>query len=132
MPLARIALEHPVFSVIFSPMSTRKTPHSDEQDEGRGTGLATAPAKPKLQPPPQFKVVMVNDDFTPMEFVVEVLMSFFAHSREKSVQIMLTIHQQGKGTAGIYPAEIAETKAAQVNNYARKHQHPLLTILEKA
>lgn len=111
-------------------MSKPKNPPEDA-DEGRGTGLAVAPAKPKLQPPPQFRVVMMNDDFTPMEFVVQVLQQFFNHPREKAVQIMLTVHQQGKGVAGIYPAEIAETKAAQANAYARKNQHPLLTVLEK-
>ncbi len=113
-------------------MSTPKRPKTEEHDDGRNLGVAVAPAKPKLKQPPQFKVVMVNDDFTPMEFVVEVLQTFFGHSRETAVQIMLSIHQLGKGTAGIYPAEIAETKAAQVNNYARKNQHPLLTLLEKA
>ena len=113
-------------------MSPPKNPRDEhDPDEGRGTGLAVAPARPKLQPPPQFRVVMMNDDFTPMEFVVQVLQQFFNHSREKAVQIMLTVHQQGKGVAGIYPAEIAETKAAQANAFARKSQHPLLTILEK-
>jgi ATP-dependent Clp protease adaptor protein ClpS len=102
-----------------------------ERDDGRGVGLAVAPAKPKLQQPPQFKVVMLNDDFTPMEFVVQVLQQFFSHSREKAVQIMLVVHQKGRATAGIYPAEIAETKTAQANAYARKNQHPLLTVLEK-
>lgn len=105
---------------------------TEDNDETRGTGLAIAPAKPKLQPPPQMKVVIVNDDFTPMEFVVQTLQSFFSHDREKAVQIMLSIHQQGRGVAGIYPVEIAETKAAHANTHARKHQHPLLTILEKA
>jgi ATP-dependent Clp protease adaptor protein ClpS len=89
-------------------------------------------AKPRLQTPPMFKVVMINDDYTPMEFVVQVLESFFNHAREKAVQIMLQVHQSGRGVAGIYPAEIAETKVAQVNAYARKHQHPLLTVMEKA
>ena len=115
-------------------MSKPKDPQWDDrdsQDSGRGAGLAIAPAKPKLQPPPQFRVVLINDDFTPMEFVVQVLQTFFGHSREKAVQIMLTVHQQGKGLAGIYPAEIAETKAAQANGFARKNQHPLLTVLEK-
>lgn len=89
-------------------------------------------AKPRLQPPPMYKVVMINDDFTPMEFVVQVLQSFFSHTREQAVQIMLQVHQSGRGVAGIYPAEIAETKVAQVNAFARKHQHPLLTVMEKA
>lgn len=112
-------------------MSSPKTPPENEDDRGRGAALAVAPAKPKLQQPPQFKVVMLNDDFTPMEFVVQVLQQFFGHSREKAVQIMLAVHQQGKATAGIYPAEIAETKTAQANAFARNNQHPLLTVLEK-
>lgn len=113
-------------------MSEPNTPQNQEPDDGRGAGLAVATAKPKLQPPPQFKVVMMNDDFTPMEFVVQVLQQFFNHTREKAVQIMLAVHQQGKATAGIYPVEIAETKAALANTFARNHQHPLLTVLEKA
>lgn len=75
---------------------------------------------------------MVNDDYTPMDFVVQVLQQFFNHNREKAVQIMLQIHTQGRGVAGVYAAEIAETKTAQVNAYARKHQHPLLTVMEQA
>ena len=85
----------------------------------------------KTKPPQMYQVVMLNDDFTPMEFVVQVLQQFFGHTREKAVQIMLAVHQQGKATAGIYPAEIAETKTAQANAFARKNQHPLLTVLEK-
>lgn len=112
-------------------MSSPDNPNDNDDGRGRGGALAVAPAKPKLQPPPQFKVVMLNDDFTPMEFVVQVLQQFFGHSREKAVQIMLAVHQQGKATAGIYPAEVAETKTAQANAFARKNQHPLLTVLEK-
>lgn len=89
-------------------------------------------AKPKTKQPPMFKVVVVNDDFTPMEFVVQVLQQFFHHTRESAVQIMLHVHTKGRGVAGVYPAEIAETKTAQANAFARQHQHPLLTVLEKA
>lgn len=96
-----------------------------------GQGLALEEAKPKLARPPMCKVVVINDDYTPMEFVVQVLQEFFRHSREKAVQIMLEIHTAGRGVAGIYPVEIAETKTAQVNAYARKNQHPLLTVMEK-
>jgi ATP-dependent Clp protease adaptor protein ClpS len=95
-------------------------------------GLAVQEAKPRLKPPPQYKVVMLNDDFTPMEFVVQVLQQFFHHTREKAVQIMLHVHTQGRGVAGVFAPEIAETKTAQVNAYSRKHQHPLLTVMEKA
>ncbi len=94
-------------------------------------GLAVEEARPRLKKPPQFKVVLMNDDYTPMEFVVQVLQQFFHHSREKAVQIMLHVHTQGRGVAGIYPLEIAETKTAQVNAFARKHQHPLLTVMEE-
>jgi Uncharacterized conserved protein len=103
-----------------------------EYESGLGSGVATAPAKPRLQPPPMFKVVMINDDFTPMEFVIEVLQTYFRHDHETSVRIMLQVHQTGRGVAGVFSAEIAETKVAQVNAYARKHQHPLLTVMEKA
>ncbi len=101
-----------------------------KRDDNRD--LAVEEAKPRLQQPPMYKVVVVNDDFTPMEFVVQVLQQFFHHSRETAVQIMLHVHTKGRGTAGIFPVEIAETKTAQVNAYARKHQHPLLTVMEKA
>lgn len=94
--------------------------------------LVTEAAKPRLSPPPLYKVVMVNDDFTPMGFVVEVLQTFFHHSREKAVQIMLQVHTQGRAVAGVYALEIAETKVALVNTHARKNQHPLLCVMEKA
>lgn len=103
-----------------------------ESDRDGSLGLITETAKPRLAQPPLYKVVMLNDDFTPMEFVVQVLQLFFHHVRERAVQIMLQVHQTGRGVAGVYPAEIAETKVAQVNAYARKHQHPLLTVMEKA
>ncbi|MGQ0621092.1 MAG: ATP-dependent Clp protease adapter ClpS [Panacagrimonas sp.] len=99
---------------------------------GSDQDLVVEAAKPKTKQPPMYKVVMVNDDFTPMEFVVQVLQKFFHHTRESAVQIMLHVHTKGRGTAGVYPAEIAETKTAQANAYARQHQHPLLTVLEKA
>ncbi|HEX4895059.1 MAG TPA: ATP-dependent Clp protease adapter ClpS [Solimonas sp.] len=105
---------------------------SEDVKRDSGQGLALEEAKPRLQPPPQFKVVMINDDYTPMEFVVQVLQQFFHHSREKAVQIMMQVHTHGRGVAGVFPVEIAETKTAQANAYARKHQHPLLTVMEKA
>ena len=103
-----------------------------ERERDIGTGLVVEEAKPRLQSPPLYKVIMINDDFTPMEFVVQVLQLFFHLTREQAVQIMLQIHQTGRGVAGIFPAEIAETKVAQVNAFARKNQHPLLTVMEKA
>lgn len=103
-----------------------------ETQNDSNLGVVTQEGKPKVQQPPLYKVVMVNDDFTPMEFVVQVLQKFFHHSRESAVQIMLHVHTRGRGVAGLYPMEIAETKTAQANAYSRKHQHPLLTVMEKA
>ncbi|BDX06164.1 ATP-dependent Clp protease adapter ClpS [Planctobacterium marinum] len=88
--------------------------------------------KKKVQPPPMFKVMLNNDDYTPMDFVVEVLMQFFNLDAEKANQIMLTVHYRGKAVCGIYTADVAETKVMQVNQYARKHQHPLLCSMEQA
>lgn len=86
----------------------------------------------KTQPPPMYKVMLNNDDYTPMEFVVDVLCRFFNMDGEKANQIMLTVHYRGKAVCGLYTAEIAETKVMQVNQYARKHQHPLLCSMEQA
>lgn len=101
--------------------------HEDGDDRG---GLAVEEVKPRLKPPPRFKVVLLNDDYTPMEFVVEVLESFFQMDRPKATQVMLAVHTQGKGVCGVFTKDIAETKAAQVNQYARDHQHPLLSEIE--
>ncbi|MDC9598274.1 ATP-dependent Clp protease adapter ClpS [Xenorhabdus anantnagensis] len=88
-------------------------------------------AKQKLQPPSMYKVILNNDDYTPMEFVVDVLQKFFSYDVERATQLMLDVHQKGKAVCGIYTAEVAETKAAQVNMYAKEHEHPLLCTLEK-
>ena len=106
----------------------------DEDDASPGAddegGLALEESKPELKRPPLYKVILLNDDYTPMEFVVEVLELFFKMNREQATQIMLTVHTQGRGVCGIYTRDIAETKAAQVNQYARDHQHPLLCEIE--
>ena len=88
--------------------------------------------KPKLEKPPLFKVILINDDYTPMEFVVHVLESIFGHDRENATRIMLNVHKQGKGVCGIYTKDIAETKVAQVNSYSRQNKHPLLCDLEES
>ncbi|PSJ46177.1 ATP-dependent Clp protease adapter ClpS [Zobellella endophytica] len=85
-----------------------------------------------LQPPPMYKVILNNDDYTPMDFVVEVLQKFFAMDVDKATQVMLAVHYQGKGICGLFTAEIAETKVAQVNKFARTHEHPLLCTMEQA
>ena len=92
--------------------------------------LAVAPAKPKVKRPPLYKVVLLNDDYTPMEFVVEVLEHFFTMNREKATQVMLAVHTQGKGVCGIYTRDVAETKAELVNQAARDNGHPLLCEVE--
>lgn len=86
----------------------------------------------KTQPPPMYKVMLNNDDYTPMEFVIDVLCRFFNMDGDKANQIMLTVHYRGKAVCGVFTAEIAETKVMQVNQYARKHQHPLLCSMEQA
>ena len=98
----------------------------------RGTGVLEAPAKPKLKKPPLFKVVLLNDDYTPMEFVIDVLQIFFGMNREKATQIMLAVHTTGRATCGIFTRDIAETKSAQVNQYAQDNEHPLVSIIEAA
>ncbi len=102
----------------------------DPLDPGRDTGLLEAPVEPKLRKPPLYKVVLLNDDYTPMEFVVEVLQTFFGMDREKATQVMLSVHTQGKAICGIFPRDIAETKSAQVNQYAQENQHPLISEIE--
>jgi ATP-dependent Clp protease adaptor protein ClpS len=104
----------------------------ERQDTEYQRGLVVDEVKPRLKKPPLYKVVLLNDDYTPMEFVVEVLQLFFRMDRPKATQIMLHVHTRGKGVCGVFTYEIAETKAAQVNDYSREHQHPLLCTLEEA
>lgn len=100
-------------------------PHEHDGD------LAVQEAKPVLQVPPMYKVLMLNDDYTPMDFVVEVLELFFAMNREAATRVMLAVHTEGKAVCGLFTRDIAETKAMQVNQYARDSQHPLLCEVEK-
>ncbi|SFW11966.1 ATP-dependent Clp protease adapter ClpS [Nitrosovibrio sp. Nv17] len=85
----------------------------------------------KLKPPPMFKVILLNDDFTPMDFVVVVLQTFFSMNREQATQIMLKVHLDGAGICGVYPNDIAVTKVEQVVAFARQHQHPLRCVMEE-
>ena len=105
---------------------------SDKVRKGDDHGLAVQEAKPKLKKPPLYKVVLLNDDYTPMEFVVHVLEYFFNMNREKATQIMLHVHTRGVGVCGVYTKDVAETKVVQVNDFAREHQHPLMCTLEEA
>ncbi len=85
----------------------------------------------KLKPPPMFKVMLLNDDFTPMEFVVLVLQKFFGMTRERATQVMLKVHREGIGVCGVYPRDLATTKVQQVAAYAWRHQHPLQCVMEE-
>jgi ATP-dependent Clp protease adaptor protein ClpS len=105
---------------------------SDEKNSDFEDGTAVQEAKPKLKQPPMFKVILLNDDYTPMEFVVQVLESFFSMTREKATQIMLHVHTRGVGVCGVYTKDIAETKVALVNDFSRSNQHPLLCTMEEA
>ena len=100
-------------------------------DKEQDYGLVVEEARPKLKKPPLFRVVLLNDDYTPMEFVVQVLEEFFGLDRTAATRIMLEVHTKGKGVAGIYTYEIAETRVAQVNGFSRQHQHPLLCTMEE-
>ena len=85
----------------------------------------------KLKPPPMFKVVLLNDDFTPMDFVIIVLQRFFSMTREQATQIMLQVHNEGAGVCGVFSRDIAQTKVEQVGTFARQHQHPLQCVMEE-
>ena len=94
--------------------------------------LAVEEAEPKVKQPPLYRVVLINDDYTPMEFVVDILESVFGMERTRATQVMLEVHTKGKGICGVYNFEIAETKVAQVMGIARQHQHPLLCTMEES
>ena len=106
----------------------------DGDDEGEGWDTGTVvkerPAEPKLKRPPMYKVIMLNDDYTPMEFVVDVLMKFFQMDQEKAWQVMYAVHTTGSAVVGIFPRDIAETKSEQVNAYAQENQFPLRSTVE--
>ena len=110
-------------------MSSDGNQPGNRPDDDRG--LALEEAKPKLKKPPLFRVILINDDYTPMEFVVEVLELIFAMDRTKATRVMLEVHTKGKGVCGVFTYEIAETKVAQVTSFAQQHQHPLLCTLEE-
>ena len=104
----------------------------DDNDRTSQYDLAVEEARPKVKQPPLYRVVLINDDYTPMEFVVDILESVFGMERTRATQVMLEVHTKGKGVCGVYTFEIAETKVAQVTTYARQHQHPLLCTMEEA
>lgn len=125
-PEARRTL-YPLHRRLANAMSAE---YSSSSDQDRG--LVVEPAKPELKQPPLYKVILLNDDYTPMEFVVRILEHFFGMGREQATQIMLHVHTRGRGVCGVYTHDIAETKVAQVNEFSRRHQHPLLCTMEEA
>ena len=104
-----------------------KKPNPEE-----GGGLLVQEARPKLKKPPLYKVMLLNDDYTPMDFVVQVLESFFQMDRVKATEVMLHVHTRGVGICGVFTRDVAETKVVTVTDYARSNQHPLLCIMEEA
>ncbi len=103
-----------------------------DTDHTNGYDLAVEEARPKVKKPPLYRVVLINDDYTPMEFVVDILESVFGMERTRATQVMLEVHTKGKGVCGVYNYEIAETKVAQVMGIAKQHQHPLLCEMEES
>ena len=108
-------------------MTERKQDDTGVEEE---TGLATK-TRPATKKPSLYRVLLLNDDYTPMEFVVHVLESFFRKSREEATQVMLSVHRRGIGGCGVYTYEVAETKVTEVVEFARRHEHPLQLTLEK-
>ena len=119
-----------VSPIVAGPVRGPGQGDGDSGDRGIGTGVVTK-TRPKTKKPSLYKVLILNDDYTPMEFVVHVLERFFAKPREEAVQIMLHVHRHGVGICGVYTFEVAETKVAQVIELARRHQHPLQCTMEK-
>jgi ATP-dependent Clp protease adaptor protein ClpS len=114
----------------------RVTMNGEDDDEGGGQGTepgsgAVTDVRAKAKRPSMYRVLILNDDYTPMEFVVHVLERFFNKQREEATQIMLHVHHHGVGECGIYTFEVAETKVTQVMDFARRHQHPLQCVMEK-
>ncbi len=114
---------------------SRNLPHlgpgKRDDDSGSGTQTITRP-KVSTRTPSMYRVLLLNDDFTPMDFVIHILQKFFQKEYDEATQIMLQVHHQGAGVAGTFSYEIAETKVAQVNQYSKEHNHPLKSTLEKA
>ena len=103
---------------------------SNENETDAGLGVITLEDEPQLKEPPLFPVVLLNDDFTPMEFVVYAVQKVFGYEHERATQIILSVHTKGKGVCGIFPKEIAEMKCAEMSNLAQINEHPLLTEIE--
>ena len=103
-----------------------------DPNDNKAGDLAVQDVSPKLKKPPLYKVVLLNDDYTPMDFVVDILIHFFSMSEEKATRVMLHVHTRGVGVCGVFAKDVAETKVELVNQYARDHQHPLKCSMEEA
>ena len=103
-----------------------------ELDSHKDHGVALQEAKPEVALPPMYRVILLNDDYTPMDFVIEILRLFFNMNHDRATQVMLHVHTRGKGVCGVFTFEIAETKVVQVNEFSRQHEHPLKCTMEKA
>ena len=103
---------------------------NSDNDLSSDLGVVVLEDKPELKEPPLYQVVLLNDDFTPMDFVIYILQSIFGYEHERSTQIMLAVHSKGKGVCGIFPKEIAEMKSHEINQLARAHEHPLVRDIE--
>jgi ATP-dependent Clp protease adaptor protein ClpS len=113
-----------------TPLVMAREPRAPGGSDGTGTAVITK-TKPATKRPPLYRVLLLNDDYTPMEFVIEVLERFFNKGREEATHIMLHVHHNGVGECGVYTYEVAETKVTQVMDVSRKHQHPLQCVMEK-
>jgi ATP-dependent Clp protease adaptor protein ClpS len=136
-PQAHFAIANtPHLSVKLAAMDVRMRDDHDGGDDqgndgtGNGTGVVTK-TRTKTKKPSLYKVLILNDDYTPMEFVVHILERFFNKNREEAVQVMLHVHRHGVGICGVFTYEVAETKVAQVIEFSRRHQHPLQCTMEK-
>lgn len=105
-------------------MATRKQTRPEAE-------IALEPERQQIKPPPLYKVILLNDDFTPMDFVVVVLEKFFGMNREQATVVMLNVHHKGRGVCGVFPRDLAATKVEQVGAFARRHQHPLACVMEE-
>ena len=103
-----------------------------KQQNTQDDGVVLSPQKVAVKPPPLFKVLLLNDDYTPMDFVILVLQKFFAMSAEQATIVMLQVHRQGKGVCGVYPRDVAATKVASVSQFAKQYQHPLACVMEES
>ncbi len=120
----------PMIDISKTTLSSEGADGGDDGDSGSGTAVITR-TKPKVKRPNLYRVLLLNDDYTPMEFVVHVLERFFRKTRDEATQIMLHVHQNGVGECGVYTYEVAETKVTQVMDFARQNQHPLQCVMEK-